>query len=67
VSVYRVGRRRAYRGHAPGSTFEAALEPGAERRALARGDVVLIERKTPSLQPGSYTLPRGWLNQKEEV
>lgn len=66
LGVYEVGQRRSYRGHEPGTVFEARLDPAAETRALARGDIRLIERVTPSLQPGSYTLPPGWANQHEE-
>ena len=67
MSLYEVTKRRSYRGHPPGSVVEMKLDEAAEARALARGDIVLIERRTPSLQPGSYTLPRGWLTSKEEV
>lgn len=65
--VYRVNGRRSYRGHTPGSTFEAVLSPAAEQRALARGDISLIRRVIPTIQPGSYVFPAGWLNQQEEV
>lgn len=67
MSLYQITKRRSYRGHKPGTIVEMRLEPAAEKRALDRGDIVLIERRTPSLQPGSYTLPRGWLTSKEEV
>lgn len=66
MSLYRVGKR-SYRGHRPGSTFEATLDPAAERRARDRGDIQLLKRTTPAIQPGSYLLPHGWLNSKEEV
>jgi hypothetical protein len=65
--MYRVGPRRSYRGHKPGATFEAFLDPNAERRARDRGDIQLLRRTTPVIQPGSYLLPSGWLNSKEEV
>lgn len=65
--VYLVGPRRAYRGHAPGSEFAAVLDPRAEGRAIRRGDITLLESITPTVQPGSYTLPTGWLQQQEEV
>lgn len=69
IGIYKVGHRRSYRGHAPGTTFEARLDPGAEQRALQRGDIELVRRTVPALQPGSFTLPRGWLNpnRNEEV
>jgi hypothetical protein len=43
------------------------LDPNAERRARDRGDIQLLRRTTPVIQPGSYLLPSGWLNSKEEV
>jgi len=58
--VYLVTGRRQYRGHSPGTTFEALLDRAAEQRAIARGDIRLIRRVTPGLEPGSYTLPAGW-------
>lgn len=58
--VYQVTGRREYRGHKPGSTFEAALDRSAEERAIGRGDIRLIRRFTPDLAPGSYRLPDPW-------
>ena len=60
MTLYLVAGRRAYREHAPGETFEASLEQAAETRAVERGDIEILERSTPTLQPGSYRLPRGW-------
>jgi hypothetical protein len=57
---YRVLGTRRYRGHEPGTEFEAELERGAERRAIARGNIELVERFEPTL-PEGYTFPRGWL------
>lgn len=65
--VYLVSGRRVFRGHKPGVTFEATFDAAAERRGLLRGDITLLERTTPAIQPGSLTLPPGWLNQQEEV
>ena len=59
--LYRVTGRRNYRGHEPGSEFEARLDRNAERRAVIRGDIELLERVTPELRPGSFTFPQGWL------
>lgn len=59
--VYVVTGRRKYRGHEPGETFEAKLDPAAERRAIDRGDIRLLDRIIPSIQPGTYVLPDGWL------
>lgn len=66
MTVYLVRGARAYREHLPGATFEATLEPAAEQRAIARGDIEIIERGTTRLQPGSYLLPQGWPTQRSE-
>lgn len=58
MTVYRVTSRVAYRSHLPGETFEATLEPAAERRALERGAIAVVERSTPRIRKGSYTLPK---------
>lgn len=58
--VYLVTGNRAYRGHEPGTRFEASLQAGAEYRAINRRDIRLLSRFTPSLQPGSFQLPTGW-------
>lgn len=57
---YLVTGNREYRGHQPGTIFEAALAPGPERRAVERGAIQLLERITPSIEPGSYELPEPW-------
>jgi len=64
---YEVLRHDGYRGHRRGTRFEAILDPNAERRALARGDIRVVARRTPAVQPGSFTLPDGWLPSHEEV
>lgn len=61
MGEYEVTGTREYRGHAPGTTFEARLDPGPEQRAIARGDIKLIRRFTATVQPGSFTYPDGWL------
>lgn len=53
---YLVTGGREYRGHAPGTEFVAQLEPGPEGRAVARGDIQLLERTFATVEPGSYTL-----------
>jgi len=63
---YRVIGKSAYRGHEPGTEFIARLERVAEGRALRRGSIELLERFLPSLEPGSYSLPEGWLCQPNE-
>lgn len=65
--IYKVTGSRPFRDHKPGETFSAVLEPIVERRAVARGNIVLLERITPSLQPGSYRLPRDWSTSEREV
>lgn len=56
---YRVTGRREYRGHTPGSVFQALLEPGPERRAVARGDIALLRRMRPSVDASAVTIPDG--------
>lgn len=58
--VYEVTGRRQYRGHEPGTVFEAILDRGAEQRAIARGDIRLIRHVQPGLAEGSWRLPPGW-------
>ncbi len=64
--VYVVIGKRQYRGHAPGTRFEARLEPAAAQRAINRGDIELIEMITPALEPGSYRLPSDWPSKVNE-
>jgi hypothetical protein len=56
--IYRVSGTRRYREHQPGDLFEATLDPGAEARAIGRGDIELVERIQFTVRPGSYKLPR---------
>lgn len=65
--VYEVIGRMEYRGHRRGARVEFVIDEAAEKRALARGDIRLIRRTTPSLQPGTFVLPPGWATQHEEV
>jgi hypothetical protein len=58
---YRVSGKRRYRNHEPGAIFEARLEPDAERRAIARGSIELIEYI--DIVPGSHRIPEGWPSQ----
>ena len=61
-----MGRFRAlnrcgvYRDHPTGEEFEERI---SKRTAFAiqRGDIEFIEEVVPVLQPGSYSLPPGWL------
>lgn len=66
VAEYEVTGNRVIRGYRHGAIFRAEMSPLAEARAVARGDIRLIRRITPTIPPG-YWLPAGWLNQNEEV
>lgn len=57
---YLVTGRRQYRWHKPGETFEAILEPTAERRAIERGSIRVLAIVQPQLDDGSYALPADW-------
>lgn len=54
---YLVTGKRGYRWHKPGTVFEAILDPDAERRAIERGSIRVLEVIQPALQAGSYELP----------
>ncbi len=60
VGRYEVTGRREYRGHPTGTIFDAHLEPGPARRAIARKDIRLLETITPT--HGPFTPPDGWEN-----
>ncbi len=57
---YLVTGRRQYRWHKPGTVFEAVLDPDAERRAVERGSIRVLEVVEPGLKDGNYTLPQDW-------
>jgi hypothetical protein len=63
---YEVVGKRAYRGHAPGTEFEARLDRAAEIRAVNRGSIRLLARVDADLVPGSYRLPVGWPTHEAE-
>lgn len=66
MSKYLVIGRARYREHPSGETFEATLDPDAERRAVDRGDIQILDPTPTTIKPGSWTLPSGWhLNQQE--
>lgn len=58
--VYEVIGRRKYRGHDPGTVFEAHLDPTVEQRAIDRRAIRLIQRVTPSVVPEDFTPPANW-------
>lgn len=66
IGIYRVTGERAYRGHSPGTEFGAKLDPLAEARAINRGRLELLERIEPTIESGSFRLPRGWITTSEE-
>lgn len=61
--VYLVTGTRQYRGHDPGTVFEAVIDGPVAQRAIDRGDIRLLRTEIPDLTPGSYRLPAGWLKQ----
>jgi hypothetical protein len=65
--LYRVVGSRGYREHQPGDLFEAKLDDRAEARAIGRGNIVLLERLTIGIQPGTFTFPQGWLTETENT
>ena len=56
---WQVTGKRVYRGHEPGEKFEASLDDGPAGRAVARGDIVLLEQFIPAV-PADHELPEGW-------
>ena len=67
MSTYRVTGRSAYLGVAPGEVFQASLDPAAERRAVARGAIEVLDATPPGLIPGSYRPPDGWDTQRTQT
>jgi hypothetical protein len=61
---YEVTGKREYRGNQPGEIFHARIPAGAETRAIARGDIRCLRVVEPTLQPGSWQLPDGWLSKQ---
>lgn len=55
---YQVTGKRNYRGHEPGTIFEARHDP-AKQRAINRGDITLLRIHEPEVPP-DYTYPDGW-------
>ena len=67
MSTYRVIGQHAYLGHQPGSVFSATIQPAAEQRALARGNIEVLDATPPGLIPGSYRPPDGWDSNKPHL
>lgn len=59
--LWKVVGKREYMGVAPGQTFEAQIKMAAARRAVDRGDIVLLEWVTPCIDMELATFPKGWL------
>ena len=57
---YLVTGPRQYRWHPSGTEFEATLDPDAERRAIERGSIRVLEIIEPDLKADSYELPDDW-------
>ena len=55
---YKVTGTRQYRGHPPGTIFEARHD-AALARGMRRGNITLLELITPAVPPG-YRLPDDW-------
>lgn len=55
---YLVTGKRQYRWHEPGTVFEAQLDPDAERRAIERGSIRVLEEVTVSVE--NHYLPEDW-------
>ena len=59
---YEVIGRARYRGHDPGTVFQALIEPRVEQRGVARGNIRLLRRiPAPDISDCAYALPDGWL------
>lgn len=57
---YLVSGRRAYRWHKPGAVFEARLDPDAEKRAIERGAIRVLDVINANIKQEDYTLPNDW-------
>lgn len=59
MSIYRVRGSYHFRGHAPGTTFEASLEPDEERRAVRRGNIEILFSQRITLDESKIRRPKG--------
>lgn len=60
MGTYLVTGGHAYHGNSPGMVFQATLDRDAERRAISRGAIQVLDATPPGLIPGSYRPPDGW-------
>lgn len=56
---YKVIGSRQYRGHEPGTIFEARFDAAIER-AVYRRNIEILEVIRPELPEGRYKLPKDW-------
>jgi hypothetical protein len=62
---FRVLCAEGYRGHEVGTEFVAAIERNDARLGVVRGRLAFLGQVTPSLEPGTYSFPTGWLASPE--
>lgn len=55
---YLVCGHRRYRNHEPGAVFEARLDPDAERRAIERGNIRVLDIVEADI--GTFAVPKDW-------
>lgn len=60
MTFYEVVGKHTFLDNKPGVEFEADLPADMEKRAVARGDIRVIEVSPVTLQPGSVRLADGW-------
>lgn len=60
LAQYKVIRERGYRGHEMGTVFAARLDPGAENRAVYRGDIAILPSEPVVFQAATFCPPVGW-------
>ena len=65
MGEFEVTGKAEYRGHAHGEIFEARLNRAAVSRAVARGSIRMLRIVNPVIPPGKYSLPDGWLSNRE--
>ncbi len=60
MAVYLVTGSKPYHDVPPGNVLHARLDPAAERRAIERGALEILDATPPGIVPGSYQPPDGW-------
>lgn len=64
LAEYQVIGGRSYYDHKPGELFQEREGRAVDVRAVARGAIRFVRVVTPEIQPGSYSLPEGWLSKQ---